>query len=253
MIYWRSYPLSIANQQQHIELSERFLSTIQPGDQPILYWSLADSSGLVLGFSQKQTMLNPVAVSALNMPIYHRRAGGKAVLVGPHLLDLDVIVPPDHPLLQTDIVESYRWLGETWVAALRHLGIDSRVVSPDEAHFQQALRKQPEISAYEQLMNRACYGSLSSYEVVVGTKKVVGLCMIRRRNGTLLQAGVVLHWETKQLAQLLGHNEEQQQLLEKGLLERAVGLNTLLGRVITYGEVIHAFESTLLHRYLAIK
>ena len=244
MINWHIYPLLIADQQTHIEQSEKLLSTMQPGDQPILYWSLADPIGLVLGFSQKQNILNPAAVASLSMPIYHRRAGGTAVLVGPHLLDLDVILPPDHPLLLADLVESYRWLGDIWVAALRQLGVASpRTVSPAEAHLQQALRKQPETSAYEQLMNRACYGSLSPYEVVVGRRKVVGLCMIRRRSGTLLQAGVVLHWETTQLAQLLGHTDQEQELLATGLLERAVGLDTLLGRVITYEEVINTFEN----------
>jgi lipoate-protein ligase A len=243
MINWHIYPLTITDQQKHIEQSERLLSTIQPGDQPILYWSLADPTGLVLGFSQRQNFLNPAAVASLSMPIYHRRAGGTAVLVGPHLLDLDVILPPDHPLLLADLVESYRWLGDTWVATLRHLGVEARTVSPAEAHLQQALRKQPETSAYEQLMNRACYGSLSPYEVVVGRRKVVGLCMIRRRSGTLLQAGVVLHWETMQLAQLLGHTDQEQELLATGLQERAVGLDTLLGRVITYKEVIKTFEN----------
>src|SRR5436853_2807563 len=130
MTNWQTYPLTIADQQKHIEQSERLLSTIQPGDQPILYWSLADPTGLVLGFSQKQNILNPTAVASLSIPIYHRRAGGTAVLVGPHLLDLDVILPPDHPLLLADIIESYRWLGDTWVAALRHLGVESRAVPP---------------------------------------------------------------------------------------------------------------------------
>jgi hypothetical protein len=46
-----------------------------------------------------------------------------------------------------------------------------------------------------------------------------------------------------QLAQLLGHTDEEQRLLATGLLERAVGLDTLLGRVITYEEVINAFEN----------
>jgi lipoate-protein ligase A len=243
MINWHTYPLTIADQQKHIEQSERLLNAIQPGDQPVLYWSLANPIGLVLGFSQKQNLLNPSAVTALNIPIYHRRAGGTAVLVGPHLLDLDVILPPDHSLLQADIVESYRWLGDIWVTTLRHLGVEARTVPPAEAHLQQARRKQPETSGYEQLMNRACYGSLSPYEVVVGRRKVVGLCMIRRRCGTLLQAGVVLHWETTQLAQLLGQTDEEQQLLATGLLERAVGLDTLLGRVITYEEVINTFEN----------
>lgn len=240
---WDIYPLTIADQQQHIEESERFLSSIQPDDRPIVYWSIANPTGLVLGFSQKHSILNPAAAASL--PIYHRRAGGTAVLVGPHLLSLDVILPAGHALIHSDVVESYRWFGEAWVTTLRQFGVEARTVSPAEAHTQRALRKDPQSSTYELLMYRACYGSLSAYEVVVGQRKVVGLDMVRRRVGTLLQAGLVLHWDTTLLAYLLGHTEEEQRLLRIGLQERAVGLDTLLGQAISTTEVIKVFEQVL--------
>jgi lipoate---protein ligase len=239
---WRVYPLSIADQQCHIDRSETFLRTIQPGNPPILYWSLAEPTGLVLGFSQKPDVLNAEALTHYSFPIYHRRAGGTAVLVGPHLLSLDVILPAGHPLILSDVVESYRWFGEAWVAALRELGIQTRTVPPDEAHAQRALLKQPETRSREALLQRACYGTLSSYEVVAGQCKVVGLDMIRRRVGSLLQAGVLLQWDTGMLAQLLGHTHEEQLVLREGLLERAVGLDALAGRVVGAEEVIAAFE-----------
>lgn len=243
---WRIYPLTKADQQQHIEQSEQLLRAIQPHDTPVLYWSIADPTGLVLGFSQKHSVLNPVALAGLSLPIYHRRAGGTAVLVGPNLLSLDVVLPAGHPLHIADIVEAYRWLGEAWVAALAQLGIHTRTVSPDEAHAQRALRKQPESNTYEQLMNRACYGTLSPYEVVAGQRKVVGLDMIRRRAGSLLQAGVLLHWDTRILADLLGHTAEEQELLRQGLPERAVGLDELAGKAIGFNEVMAAFEHTIM-------
>jgi lipoate-protein ligase A len=245
---WRIYPLTIADQQYHIEQSELFLSSIQPDDPPILYWSLANPSGLVLGFSQKLDVLNQAELARQRLqrlPIYHRRAGGTAVLVGPHLLCLDVLLPGNHPLVLADIVESYRWFGAAWVAALLKLGIQTRIVLPAEARAQQALRKQPETRTYETLMNRACYGTLSPYEVVAGQRKVVGLDMIRRRTGSLLQAGILLHWDTTTLARLLGHTEEEQELLRQGLQERAVGLDLLAGRSIGIEETISAFESVL--------
>src|SRR6266852_5644511 len=111
MTNWHIHPLTIADQQHHIEQGERLLNGIQPEDQPILYWSVADPTGLVLGFSQKHSILNPAALVSLDLQIYHRRAGGTAVLVGPHLLSLDVILPAGHPLIHSDIVESYRWFG----------------------------------------------------------------------------------------------------------------------------------------------
>jgi lipoate---protein ligase len=243
---WRIYSLTVADQQCHIERSEAFLRTIQPDDPPILYWSLAEPTGLVLGFSQKPNVLNAETLTHYPLPIYHRRAGGTAVLVGPHLLSLDVILPAGHPLILPDVVESYRWFGEAWVAALCQLGIQTRTIPPDEAHAQRALLKQAETQTREALLHRACYGTLSSYEVVAGQRKVVGLDMVRRRVGSLLQAGVLLHWETEMLAQLLGHTQEEQTVLREGLLERAVGLDTLAGRVVGAEEVIAAFERVVL-------
>src|SRR5579883_112161 len=115
---WQIYPLTIADQQEHIDQSERLLNTIQPDDLPILYWNMAQTPALVLGFSQKRGGLNQAALAALKIPVYQRRAGGTAVLVGPTLLSLDVVLPAGHPLILPDIVESYRWFGEAWSAAL---------------------------------------------------------------------------------------------------------------------------------------
>src|SRR5438477_1163385 len=210
MSKWRVVPLVIADQQQHIDQSEKLLATAEPGHAATLYWSQAKPPGLVLGYSQKHDVLNSQALATLQIPIYQRRAGGTAVLVGPLLLSLDVVLPANHPLILPDIVESYRWFGEAWVEALLLLGIEARAVSPQEAHKQRALLKQAETHAREAILHRACYGSLSSYEVVVDQRKVVGFDMIRRRVGSLLQAGVLLHWQTETLAQLLGHTPEEQ-------------------------------------------
>jgi lipoate---protein ligase len=243
---WRILPLTIADQQQHIDCSEMLLRTIEPWQPATLYWSIADPEGLVLGFSQKEEVLNQEAVAQQQIPIYHRRAGGTAVLVGPHLLSLDVVLPAGHPLILADIVKSYEWFGQAWVETLEQLGIEARVVLPQEARVQRMFLKQPGTQVREGLLRRSCYGSISPYEVVVGQRKVVGLDMIRRRVGSVLQAGVLLQWETGMLAKLLGRTLEEQTLLEEGLLERAVGLNRLADHTINATEVIAAFEQVVL-------
>ena len=244
---WRALPLVIDDQQKHIDFSEQLLATAQADDPPTLYWSQAEPEGLVLGFSQQPATLNAQALAHHPLPIYHRRAGGTAVLVGPHLLGLDVLLPAGHPLILPDLVESYRWLGETWVATLRELGIETRAVPPAEAHAARDLLKQPATRERETILRRACYGSLSPYEVVATDKnlKVVGLDMIRRRAGTLLQAGVLLHWDTETLVALLGHTTQEQALLREGLREQAVGLDTLAGREIPAEMLIATFERVL--------
>ncbi len=244
---WRVLPLAIADQQKHIDFSEQLLATAQPGDPPTLYWSQAEPEGLVLGFSQQPTILNAGTLAHQPLPIYHRRAGGTAVLVGPHLLGLDVMLPAGHPLALPDLVESYRWLGETWVATLRELGIETRAITPTEAHAQRDRLKQPATREREYVLRRACYGSLSPYEVIATNEnlKVVGLDMIRRRAGTLLQAGVLLHWDTEKLSTILGHTPQEQTILREGLRERAIGLDTLAGRVIPAETLISTFERVL--------
>lgn len=244
---WRALPLAIDDQQKHIDFSEQLLANAQPGDPATLYWSQAQPEGLVLGFSQQPAILNAGALAQHPLPIYHRRAGGTAVLVGPHLLGLDVLLPAGHPLILPDLVESYRWLGETWVATLRELGIETRTIPPAEAHAQRDHLKQPATRQRESILRRACYGSLSPYEVVTPDTnlKVVGLDMIRRRAGTLLQAGILLHWDTEMLAALLGHTPEEQTILREGLRERAVGLDVLAGRAIAAETLITMFERVL--------
>lgn len=241
---WQVLPLTIASQQHHIDLSEQLLSAASPEEPATLYWSQAEPAGLVLGFAQKHSILNP-ALAAQQYPIYHRRAGGTAVLVGPGLLGLDVVLPAGHPLLLPDIIESYRWLGTLWVETLGHLGVETRILSPQEAHAQRDLLKQDETRERESILTRACFGSFSPYEVVAGQRKVVGLDMIRRRAGSLIQAGLLLQWEIEPLVELLGHTAEEQAMLREGLPERAVGLDTLAGRTVTAAEVIAAFEEAL--------
>ena len=72
--------------------------------------------------------------------------------------------------------------------------------------------------------------------------------MIRRRAGTLLQAGVLLHWESETLARLLGHTPGERAILREGLLERAIGVDILAGRAVLAEELIEAFEGVLLSR-----
>ena len=242
---WHILPLTIADQQQHLEQSETLLASASPGAPPTLYWSMAEPAGLVLGFSQKRDVLNSQALTALQIPTYHRRAGGTAVLVGPQLLSLDVVLPAGHPLILPDLVESYHWFGEAWVATLAQFGVQARTIPPAEAHEQRALLKRDETRERESILRRACYGSLSPYEVVVGQRKIVGFDMHRRRMGSLLQAGLLLHWETGTLAQLLGHTPAEEALLRKELHERAIGLDTLLDRTITAQQVIAAFEQII--------
>ena len=112
-----------------------------------------------------------------------RGSGGGAVLCDPGLLEVDVALPAGHALLDADVTESYRFLGQAWVDALAALGLEGRLVTVAEAR---ALPDDRRAAA-----RVACYAGLSPYEVVdPDGRKLVGLCQRRRRGAALFQCSL---------------------------------------------------------------
>ncbi|AKQ53775.1 lipoate--protein ligase family protein [Bordetella hinzii] len=111
-----------------------------------------------------------------------RGAGGGAVLTGPWMLSASILLPPDHPLLGTGVVASYRWLGVLHAGLLRDLGIDAHALSPEAVRRHDATGDVP----------WACFGGLSPWEVAVGGRKIVGLAQVRRKQGVLLASGTLV-------------------------------------------------------------
>ena len=94
-------------------------------------------------------------------------------------------------------------------------------------------------------MRLACFGTLSPWEVVIGKRKLVGLCQVRRRPGILYQIGVHLRFDPKALGALLDLNNTTRKTLGTRLHNAVVALDEAAGRPITADEVIAAFERTL--------
>ena len=138
---------------------------------------------------------------AVRLPLVKRGAGGGAVLVGPWLLSVSLLLPLDDPrMAMTSVADSYRWLGEAMVETLTELGVRARSVPPAER-----------IPAPERLA-WACFAGVAPWEVVVDdpatgvARKLVGFAQRRSRHGVLLALGVLVQpapWQL--LAQTLGH------------------------------------------------
>jgi lipoate-protein ligase A len=140
-----------------------------------------DRPAVVLGCSQRRLLASAQDETALDMLV--RGSGGGAVLVGPWMLGLSVVLPSTHRLVRGGAVESYRWLGEGLAEVLRAGGIDAQALAPAAARRSDADGPVPDW---------ACFAGLSPWEVVVGRRKIVGLAQVRRRHGVLLVAGLLL-------------------------------------------------------------
>lgn len=161
---------------------------------------------IVLGRSQHALL---ASLDSRRHRVVERAAGGGAVLVGPWMLGASVVLPLAHPLLAGgSIADSYRWLGEVFVAALAQHGVRALAVP------RAGVRKAPDDLAW------ACFAGMSPWEVSVDDRKLVGFAQRRNRQGVLLVAGALLSpvpWAM--LCEALGRPAVQAQELASATIE----------------------------------
>ncbi len=240
---WRKLPFSDAPMGRQLALSEAMLASLAETRLPALRWYVPAESAIVLGNGQKPGILNTAALREQGVRAYRRTSGGATVLVDARLLSLDVALPPSHPLATSDVVEAYRWMGQLWEEALHVLGVaKARTLPTDEQRAIPPLAK-------DDPLRLACFGTLSPWEVVVGKRKLVGLCQVRRRAGALYQIGIHLSFDPKALGALLDLGHNRRKTLGTRLHNAVVALDQATGRAIPAEEVIAAVEETLQSRF----
>lgn len=220
---WRRLRPSIDTASSLHARAEVLLDSMTESSRPTAGWSQSQPRALVLGRSAGEPAADLEAAARLGIDVVRRRSGGGPVLWDGNLLGLDVWLPRGHPLAPDDVVESYRWLGEALAAGLGEIGAPARVLGIDEARA-----GRDGGTAAEAVSERACFGGLSPYEVVVDGRKVVGLAQVRRPTGTLLQAGIVLRFDARLLAELLERDGAETDAVADALNRRAVGLLDLV-------------------------
>ena len=136
---------------------------------------------IVLGSSQSFEVVNQASAVDRGIHVVRRRSGGGAVWLDDDMLWVDVFVPANDRLWDTDIGRSMWWLGDAWAHALTAVGVSGTVVhkGPMMTNGWSAL---------------VCFAGLGPGEVTIDGKKVVGISQRRNRAGALLQCGVVRRW-----------------------------------------------------------
>lgn len=201
----------------------------EPVTSPALRLWTYRAPGVVLGCAQRRLyeLGQGVPADGSAITVIPRMAGGGAVLTGPWMLSVSVVLPHGHPLLTASLVDSYRWLGEVFASVLRGQGFACHAITPAEAARLQEQRG-------SDALDWACYGGYSPWEVVAGGRKLVGLAQVRRRTGVLLAAGLLLDqpdWQlltgamgrpVEQAAQLAACNTSCTQLRGAGNWREAI-------------------------------
>ncbi len=142
---------------------------------------------IVLGLSQRALRETVSARAGAALPVHVRASGGGAVLAGPWLVGVTVLLPSRHRLAEGPLVDSYRWLGEVHSRVLQGFGVSSRLLSP------QTLRDGDARVAGFAPLPWACFGALSPWELVdADGRKLCGLAQQRRARGIALVGGTLM-------------------------------------------------------------
>lgn len=179
--------------------------------RPVLRWYRCTDVAVVLGRGQQAA-----AFAGTNLPVMGRFSGGGAVLMDDGLLSLDVVLPAGHPVLEGELSAPFERIGDAWATALADLGV------PDvEVHRGPATANRRGTER-ERLLAAICYATLGRGEVTSAGRKIVGLSQRRRRQGALIQCGLLRRWDPQPLVEALGATTDDD------LVNTAIGIDEFL-------------------------
>lgn len=134
---------------------------------------------LVLGSSQDRSQVDVRLAGRRGVDVVSRRSGGGAVLLvpGDHRW-VDLVIPAGDPLWEHDVARSMSWVGHAWAAA----GFAAR---PD---LGATVHEGPMVD--RDLGATACFAGVGPGEVLVGSRKLVGVSQRRTRSRARMQTVV---------------------------------------------------------------
>jgi lipoate-protein ligase A len=179
-----------------------------------------------LGRHQKFSDIDLEACAARGYDVVRRPTGGRAILHTDELT-YSVAAPDDDPRVAGGVMDAYHRLSLGLVTGLRILGIPA-----DEAPGTR--RAGPNVSA-------ACFEVPSAYEICVNGHKLMGSAQYRSRR-MVLQHGTLPLWGdlTRVVDCLALPDETTREALRRALRERALTIESVLGRAISFDEVAQA-------------
>jgi len=164
-------------------------------------------SALSLGKSQPAgDVREPRRLAELGIDLVRRPTGGRAVL---HERERTyaVVGRLDRPPFGGGVLATYREIARALEHGLRGAGIDARATEPS-----------PQAPAASARPAAACFGTLSTHEISVQGRKLVGSAQLRRGGAFLQHGSIPWKLDASRLARLLGEAVDADRLVD---LDRA--------------------------------
>jgi lipoate-protein ligase A len=207
-----------------------------------LWWFEVARPTVVLGSTQRAETVDAERAAALGVEVVRRRSG--AVWLAPgDVTWIDVLLPADDPLWLDDVGRASHWLGETWLAALDHLGALDGLVAPDGLGASRAAVHRGGMvrTPWSDLV---CFAGLGPGEVTVDGAKVVGISQRRTRAGARFQCAVLHEWDPVPLLGCCRLTSDDRAVAAADLVERATGTGPIAATTVVAALVGSLPEST---------
>lgn len=239
---WRVIRTAPAPGAWNMALDEAILEAATRGDvPPTLRLYAWNPPCLSLGYAQPIRDVDMERLEANGWDLVRRPTGGRAIL---HTDELTYSIsgPEEDPVLEGDILSSYRRLSSAILAALEKIGLG--VQAKPREHGKPNKQPVP-----------VCFEVPSNYEITADGKKLVGSAQARRKGGVLQHGTLPLHGDLTRIVQALAFpDEETRQNAAERLLARATTVEDGIGEVISWEDAAeaftNAFASTLNLRFI---
>jgi len=241
MIYafrkWRLICDEVAVGSWNMAVDEAILEAVIVGEvSPTLRLYAWEPPCLSLGYAQPISDISIKALEDRNWDLVRRPTGGRAILHADELT-YSICSTIDDPLLAGGVLGSYKTLAKWLLNALRLLGIEGEVID------KKLLRELEEQLNNAANQNPVCFEVPSSYEMIVRGKKIIGSAQVRRKGGVLQHGSLPLKGDLTRIIQVLNLPRIDPTEVLLRLLERAITVEQVLGRIISWNGAAQAFSS----------
>jgi lipoate-protein ligase A len=228
---WRLLNTGARDGAANMAIDEAILESVVAGRaRPTLRFYAWDPPCVSIGFGQPIHDVDRAACLAGGWDTVRRPSGGKAILHADELT-YSVCAPPDEPRVAGGIVESYGRLVAGLLAGLRGLGLE-----PAEA--------KPEYAPEQEAEGPVCFDGPARYEITVAGRKLVGSAQARPKGGVLQHGTMPLTGDiTRIIDGLVWNGPAARQSARERLSQRALTLETALGRAVSFAEAVEAMTS----------
>lgn len=166
--------------EENMQLDAELLESLSPDGSMILHLYEWSRPSITYGYFLKvERWLQVDELKRRGIDLARRPTGGGAVF---HLWDyaFSLLLPASHPAFQKGVLASYQWVNERVVDALKPF-LESEVL---------LIREDMEPAAAANA--HFCMARPTQYDVVLGTKKLVGAAQRRTKEGLLHQGTIAL-------------------------------------------------------------